>query len=73
MDNGKPNIIFAARAQGMAKNAVVISLHKNYTDFSNFLAEHLLEMGDDIKDHCTMLISLKGRIVKPLSLAYLAE
>lgn len=69
----KPNVIFSARAEGVGKNGVMITMHKDYTDFSNFLAEHLLEMGDDIKDHCTMLISLKGRIVKPLSLAYLAE
>ena len=68
-----PNVIFASRAQGMGKNSVMISLHKDYTDFSNFLAKHLLEWGDDVEDYDTMLISLKGRIVKPLSLKYLAE
>jgi len=69
----KPNIIFSARTEGMGKNGVMITLHKDYSAFSNFLAEHLLEMGDDIKDHCTILISLKGRILKPLSLKYLAD
>ena len=33
----RPNILFAAMAQGMGKNGVIISLHKNYTDFSKFL------------------------------------
>ena len=69
----KPNIIFASSGHGMGKNAVVISLHKNYTYFSNFLSNLMLEVGDDLQDYDTMLISLKGRIIKPLSLAYLAE
>jgi len=69
----KPNIIFAARAEGMRKNAVIISLHKNYTDFSNFLRDLRLEGGDDLQDYDTLLISLKEKAIKPLSLKYLAE
>ncbi len=69
----KPNIIFAAAAQGMGKNAVMISLHRNYTDFSNFLAEVMAEDETVMEDYDTMLISLDGRIAKPLSLKYLAE
>ena len=69
----KPNIIFAAAAQGMRKNAVMISLHKNYTEFSKFLRDLRSESGDDLRDHDTMLLSLKGRIVKPFSLTYLGE
>ena len=60
-------------AQGMGKNAVIISFHKNYTDFSNFLRDLRLESGDDLQDYDTLLISLKGKAVKPLSLKYLAE
>ena len=68
-----PNVIFAARAEGMGKNGVMISLHKNYTDYSNFIAENLQYWEDEIEDHDTILISLRGVIAKPLSLAYLAE
>jgi len=68
-----PNVIFAAGAEGMGKNGVIISLHKNYTDFSKFVTEQLQYWEDEIADYDTMLISLKGVIVKPLSLAYLAE
>jgi DNA-binding Lrp family transcriptional regulator len=70
---GKPNIILAARAEGMGKNAVMISLHRSYTDFSKFLRDLRLEGGDDLRDYGTMLISLKEKAVKPLSLKYLAE
>ena len=69
----KPNIIFASRAEGMGKNAVIISLHKNYTDFSNFLSDLRLEGEDDLRDYDTLLISLEEEAVKPLSLKYLAE
>ena len=69
----RPNIIFASSGHGMGKNAVIISLHKNYTDFSKFLRDLRLEGGDDLRDYDTMLISLKEKAVKPLSLKYLAE
>jgi len=68
-----PNVIFVANAEGMGKNGVMISLHKNYTEYSKFVREQLLQWGKDIQDYDTMLISLKGIIPKPLSLRYLAE
>jgi len=68
-----PKIIFAARADGMGKNAVMISLHKNYSDFSNFIAKLMLEHGKDVEDHDAMLISLAGFIAKPFSLRYITE
>ncbi len=68
-----PNVIFVARAEGMGKNGVMISLHKNYTDYSNFIAEHLLHWGDNLENYDTLLISLNGTIIRPFSLAYLAE
>jgi len=68
-----PNTIFVANAEGMGKNGVIISLHKNYTEFSKFVTEQLKHWGEEMRDHDTMLISLKGIIPKPLSLKYLAE
>jgi DNA-binding Lrp family transcriptional regulator len=69
----KPNIIFASEAEGMGKNGVIISLHIDYTDFSKFLSDLMIEGGDDLRDYETFLISLKEKAVKPLSLKYLAE
>ena len=70
----KPSIIFAGGgAQGMGKNGLMISLHDSYSDFSNFLTNHMIYWGDNIEDHFSILVSLKERIVKPLSLRYLAE
>ncbi len=70
----QPNIIFAGGgAQGMGKNGLMISLHESYSDFSNFLTNHMIYWGDNVEDHFSILVSLKERIVKPLSLKYLAE
>ena len=68
-----PNVIFVSRAEGMGKNGVLISLHKSYTDYSDFLTENLREWGDYIESYDSMFINLNGRIVKPLSLTYLGE
>ena len=71
--NKYPNVIFSSMAEGMGKNAVIISLHKNYTDYSNFLADFRLEWRDYVQESNSMLITLEERAVKPLSLKYLAE
>ena len=68
-----PNIIFAAAAEGMGKNGVMISVHRNYSEYSNFVRENLQYWGHEIEDYDSMLISLRGIIAKPLSLRYLAE
>jgi len=68
-----PNVIFVSRAEGSGKNGVLISLHKSYADYSDFITENLREWGDYIQEYETALINMKGRIVKPLSLTYLGE
>jgi DNA-binding Lrp family transcriptional regulator len=68
-----PNIIFAARADGMGKNAMLISLHKNYSEYSSFIADLMMEHGKDVEDYDTLLISMRGLIVKPFSLKYIGD
>jgi len=68
-----PNMIFLAEGEGMGKDTVMISLHKNYTEYSRFVTEQRMLWGENLKDYESMLVSLKGTIVKPLSLKYLAE
>jgi DNA-binding Lrp family transcriptional regulator len=73
MTRARPNIIFASEAEGMGKTGVIISLHKSYTDYTNFLSDLRLEGGDDLQDYDAVLISLEARIAKPFSLTYLGE
>ncbi|UCD26672.1 MAG: winged helix-turn-helix transcriptional regulator [Candidatus Bathyarchaeota archaeon] len=69
----RPNVIFAARANGMGKNGATISVHKSFADYSNFVSDLRLEWGDALGDYDMILISLRDLIAKPLSLKYLAE
>ncbi len=68
-----PNMIFSADGDGMGKDTVMISLHKNYTEYSRFVTEQRVRWGENMKDYESMLISLEGSITKPLSLGCLAE
>lgn len=68
-----PNVIFVSRTQGMGKNAMLISLHRDYTDYNEFFQNMVSEWADAMEDFESMLVSLRGVIVKPLSFSYLAE
>jgi len=68
-----PNVIFLAEGAGLGRDTVMISLHKNYTEYSRFVTEHRRRWGENIKDYESMLVSLQGDVAKPLSLRYLAE
>jgi len=39
----KPNVLFAPRAEGVGKNATVVSIHKDYAEYSTFVSEILME------------------------------
>ena len=70
----RPNVIFSARAEGMGgRNVVVISLHRDYPGYADFIENIMKEYADDIETYDTLLVSLKGLVAKPLSLSYLAE
>ena len=70
----KPNILFAAAAQGKGRNELMISLHKNYSEYHSFISEVKgLGREAEVSGYDTLLVSLKGPIVKSFSLKYLAE
>ena len=69
----RPNVIFSSIGEGMGKNGIIISFHKSYPEFSNFISNLRAEGKDIIDDLDSMLVSLENQIVKPLSLKYLAE
>ena len=68
-----PNILFSSRCQGMGKDAVIISLHENFTDYEDFMANLKTDWATTVGEQESMLISLKGFAAKPFSLKYLAE
>jgi DNA-binding Lrp family transcriptional regulator len=71
--NKHHNIIFGSRVQGMGKDGILISLHRNYTEYDQFLANLKAELGDYVENTENVLISLKGYVAKPFSLRSLSR
>ena len=67
------NIIFVASGSGLGRDRILISIHRNYSDYSKFMQEMKAEWGGWAELE-SFLINLKGKdIVQPLSLKPFAE
>jgi DNA-binding Lrp family transcriptional regulator len=67
------NVILVRNGRGMGWDAVCVSLHKNYSDFAQFIREHDSELSDLIVESQTFHADLNpGVVIKPFSLKYLA-
>jgi len=61
-------IIFAAGGEGlMGKNCMMISVHRDFTDFTDFISDFRAQGAARIKDMDTFLVSLKAKMPKPFS------
>ncbi len=70
----QPNIIMSGGCRGMGVSAFMISVHKNYSDYDEFMYKYRLELADTVDNLQTVIVNLAGReILKPLNLKYLAE
>jgi len=70
----QPNVIMAGSCRGMGMDAFNLSLHKNYSDYDDWLRDIVLELGDLIDDLQSALINLRGKeLLKPLNFKYIAE
>lgn len=63
-----PNVIFASSGQGLGRSRIMISLHKNYSDYSNFIGQAKTEWAG-LVDLESFIISLKGDVA-PVPLTF---
>ena len=70
-----PNIIFAADGQGLGgKDTVMLSFHKNYSQYADFMRSYAMDWGQVISEFESFIVSLNsGYKMKPLDLKYLAD
>lgn len=61
------NIIFASRGQGGMANTALISLHENYTSFSEFISQLRRRWHKYVQNIQSFLVSTKGDPIKELS------
>jgi DNA-binding Lrp family transcriptional regulator len=67
------NSLFASRAQGMGKNAILISLFKNYGDYAKYINNISRKYDGIVEEYDSMLVDLKGPILKSLSLKSIVD
>jgi DNA-binding Lrp family transcriptional regulator len=72
--SNRPNIIFAADGEGLGKDVITISFHRNYSEYADFMRTFAMEWGEIISGFDSFLVSLEsGYKMKPLDLKYLAD
>jgi DNA-binding Lrp family transcriptional regulator len=59
----QPNVVFASTGQGIEADALVVSIHKDYSDFVKFFQNFRTEWGEYLIDFKTFFLSLKGSFV----------
>jgi DNA-binding Lrp family transcriptional regulator len=72
--NKRPNVIFSADGEGIGSDLVLISFHKNYGKYADFMRTLALEWGDMISEAQSFIVSVAtGFRIKPFDLKYLAD
>jgi len=67
-----PNIIFVSTGRGFGMDRMFISLHRDYTDYAEFMKELKDEWGKFVTNSDTFMVSLKSdNILRNLTFKYL--
>ena len=70
----QPNIVFACDGNGMGMNVMMVSIHKDYTDFLGLVMKLRTDWSETLGEIKTFVSSIKGGVIlKPYSLKYLEK
>jgi DNA-binding Lrp family transcriptional regulator len=70
----QPNIVFVSTGQGIDSDALIISIHTDYSDFVKFYQDFRRDWGKFLRDFKVFLISVSGSInLKPFTYNYLID
>lgn len=69
-----PNVVFAAEGEGLGMGYSIISFHKNYSGYSDFVDNLKTALADNLQEIQSFLMATgEKRTLKPLSLKYLEK
>lgn len=72
--NKRPNVIFAADGEGLASDIIMISFHRDYSKYAEFMRSYAMEWGEIIGGFQSFIVSLdSGFKMKNFDLKYLAD
>jgi DNA-binding Lrp family transcriptional regulator len=70
----QPNVIFAIDGQGMGWDGIMVSFHKGFPDFAEFMRKHNSELSDLLIDSQSFIADISSTTIrKPFHLKYLAD
>jgi DNA-binding Lrp family transcriptional regulator len=70
----RPNVIFGADGEGLGKDLVLISFHKTYSAYADFMRSFAMEWGNYLDSFESFLVSIgAGYKLRDLDLKYLAD
>ncbi len=70
----RPNVIFAADGEGLGKDIIMVSFHRNYSEYADFMRAHAMDWSEVVSGIESFLVSLEsGYKMKLLDLKYLAD
>jgi DNA-binding Lrp family transcriptional regulator len=63
------NIVFEIGGEGLGANNLMVSIHKNYTDFASFIAKYRNDWASYLQDLKSFIVSIPNRslVVKDLT------
>jgi len=69
-----PNVVFSSDGEGLGKDAIIVSFHRSYSDYADFMREFTVDWAKFVTDLQSFLVSVKkGLAMKPFDLKYLAD
>jgi len=70
----RPNVIFGADGEGLGKDLVLISFHKNYSAYAEVMRSFAMDWGNYIDNFESFLVSIgSGTMLRDFDLKYLAD
>jgi DNA-binding Lrp family transcriptional regulator len=70
----QPDVVFAAEGAGAGQDGIFISIHKSYSDFTEFMERHNSELSAFLIESQTIIVSTNPTaIIKPFHFKYLAN
>jgi len=70
-----PNIVLEVGGEGVGANSLIVSIHRNYTDYASFIAKYRTDWANYLQDLKSFIVSIpnKSLIIKDLSFSNLGK
>jgi DNA-binding Lrp family transcriptional regulator len=72
--NKQPNVIFGSEGEGLGKDLILISFHKSYSAYAEFMRSFAMNIGSSLNNFESFLVSVgSGSKLRDFDLKYLAD